>query len=132
MLELTETTLVTDIEAVRQLMLNLKANGFAFSIDDFGTGYSSLAYLQSLPIAELKIDKRFVDGIENEENDSAKGIVKLIVDMASVLKTQTVAEGVETEQQSQYLRAIGCDALQGFLKSKPLETTDWLAALNAG
>ena len=132
MLELTETTLVTDIEAVRQLMLNLKASGFAFSIDDFGTGYSSLAYLQSLPIAELKIDKRFVDGIENEESDSAKGIVKLIVDMASVLKTQTVAEGVETEQQSQYLRAIGCDALQGFLKSKPLETADWLAALNAG
>lgn len=130
MLELTETTLVTDIEAVRQLMLDLKSCGFAFSIDDFGTGYSSLAYLQSLPIAELKIDKRFVDGIDEQGDDSAKGIVKLIVDMANVLHTKTVAEGVESAHQAEYLTSIGCDAIQGFLKSKPLEVSDWIDKLS--
>ncbi|BBN82547.1 hypothetical protein PA25_25320 [Pseudoalteromonas sp. A25] len=128
MLELTETTLVTDIKLVKRVMHMLKASGFNFSIDDFGTGYSSLSYLKELPIAELKIDKYFVDDILSG-NDSAGNIVKVIVDMASALKVECVAEGVETKKQLDFLTQAGCDLYQGYYFSRPLQVQDWLDLL---
>ncbi|WP_100641394.1 EAL and GGDEF domain-containing protein [Alteromonas facilis] len=127
-LELTETALITNIDAVTTMMTELKAQGFYFSIDDFGTGYSSLAYLKSLPIDELKIDKQFIDMID-EDKKTSTSIVNLIIDMAAVLNVSTVAEGVETEVQYDYLQSKNCHAVQGYLLSKPLEEQAWFEAL---
>lgn len=123
-LELTETTLVADLELVKNTMCELNELGFGFSIDDFGTGYSSLAYLKELPIVELKIDKYFVDDIAT--NDGKKfAIVDAIIDMAKALGVKSVAEGVENEQQYHYLKKRGCDLYQGYFFSKPLKSDDW-------
>lgn len=125
MLELTETTLVSDIELVKQVMGSITEKGFQFSIDDFGTGYSSLSYLKELPISELKIDKYFVDDILARNDHSAGKIVNLVIDMAKALGVQCVAEGVETVQQVDFLSHRGCDLYQGYYFSKPLNKDDW-------
>lgn len=131
MLELTETTLVSDIELVKRKMLALAQSGFVFSVDDFGTGYSSLSYIKELPISELKIDKYFVDGIGHEDGFAATNIVNVVIDMAKALDLEVVAEGVETQAQCDYLQKRGCDAIQGYLLSKPLSVDDWLNKLQA-
>ncbi|KTF18124.1 bifunctional diguanylate cyclase/phosphodiesterase [Pseudoalteromonas sp. H105] len=123
-LELTETTLISDIALVKQVMFDLSLIGFEFSIDDFGTGYSSLNYLKDLPISELKIDKCFIDTISKEQ--SPKNIIRLIIDMAKIMEVITVAEGVESITQYNYLKKCGCDLIQGYLLSKPLAEDDWL------
>ncbi len=87
-------------------------------MDDFGTGYSSLSYLKRLPLDTLKIDRSFVSELENNSDDAA--ICAAIIAMAHSLDLQVVAEGVETQQQLDYLRAQGCDEIQGFFISKPL------------
>lgn len=125
-LELTETTLVSDIELVKTTMLELNEMGFRFSIDDFGTGYSSLSYLKALPIAELKIDKFFIDGITDTQDASSRTIVNMIIDMAKALGVNSVAEGVEEHAQYTYLKQRGCDLFQGYLFSKPLSVSQWL------
>ncbi|WP_404344198.1 EAL domain-containing protein [Pseudoalteromonas mariniglutinosa] len=124
-LEITETTLVADLEYVKATMLALNALGFRFSIDDFGTGYSSLSYLKELPIAELKIDKYFVDALADQDDTSSQTIVNMIINMAKALGVNSVAEGVESEQQYIYLKQRGCDLFQGYYFSKPVDIATW-------
>lgn len=96
------------------------------SIDDFGTGYSSLSYLQRFPIDLIKIDRSFIWSMG--QNDDDRAIVAAIIDMATSLRMKVVAEGVETEEQYEFLQQLGCHAVQGFLFSKPLPA-DQLTAL---
>ena len=103
--------------------------GIRFSIDDFGTGYSSLAYLKELPIAELKIDKYFVDDITQQTSDERHAIVDAIINMAKAIGVSCVAEGVEIKEQYEYLKARGCDLYQGYYFSKPLTLSDWRVLL---
>ena len=117
-LEITETLLVRGPEVVIPIMNKLVAMGFALSLDDFGTGYSSLAYLKRFPITTLKIDRTFVTGIPDDMNDCA--IAQAIVTMGKQLRQEIVAEGVETVEQMEFLRNLGCDQLQGFLFSPPV------------
>jgi diguanylate cyclase (GGDEF)-like protein/PAS domain S-box-containing protein len=117
-LELTESMLVDNVEAIISSMNALKKVGVSFELDDFGTGYSSLQYLKRLPLHQLKIDQSFVRDIKNDKSD--KAIVRTIVKMAQGLGLEVIAEGVETEEQLQQLRKIGCLCYQGYLFSKPL------------
>jgi PAS domain S-box-containing protein/diguanylate cyclase (GGDEF)-like protein len=130
MLELTETTLVTDMSSVRHVMSSLAKSGIAFSIDDFGTGYSSLAYLKELPISEIKIDKYFVDDIKENCANTNYTIVDAIINIAKALDVHCIAEGVETQIQFDYLKRKGCNLYQGYLLSKPVDKHAWLASLN--
>jgi len=116
-LEFTESLLMDNSEAVIAKMGRLSDLGIQLSIDDFGTGYSSLTYLKSLPIKILKIDQSFVQDLATEANVV---ITKAIVSLAKTLKFKTVVEGVETEEQKNFMKALGCDVMQGYLFSKPL------------
>ncbi|MDC8831711.1 putative bifunctional diguanylate cyclase/phosphodiesterase [Alteromonas gilva] len=124
MLEITETTLVSSIDLVRERMEELGQLGFSFSIDDFGTGYSSLSYLKELPISELKIDRYFVDEITYKDDDVP--IVNSIIDLAQALKVSNVAEGIENDFQRDYLLSRGCQFFQGYYFSRPLPEKAWL------
>ncbi|NVK56091.1 MAG: EAL domain-containing protein [Alteromonadaceae bacterium] len=128
MLEITETTLVSSIDLVRERMEELGQLGFSFSIDDFGTGYSSLSYLKELPISELKIDRYFVDEI-TLHNDNVP-IVNSIIDLALALGVSTVAEGIESDFQRDYLLKKGCEYFQGYFFSRPLPEKAWLDYVN--
>ncbi|MEW6678503.1 MAG: EAL domain-containing protein [Pseudomonadota bacterium] len=122
-LEITENVLLENAAAVTEKMQRLRNRGVRFSIDDFGTGYSSLAYLNRLPIDELKIDRSFVAPIEHDENAAA--ICDTFIGLAHLLGLRVVAEGVETEAQRQRLnRTHACDALQGYLFGKPAPLED--------
>ncbi len=116
--EMTESLLIAHTEASVAVLTALKALGIHISVDDFGTGYSSLSYLKRFPIDVLKIDQSFVRDITTDPDDAA--IVRAIVALAHSLRLRTVAEGVETEAQLEYLRAQGCDEIQGYLLSHPL------------
>jgi diguanylate cyclase (GGDEF)-like protein len=126
-LELTESALLNDFEAALATLHALSNIGFRLAMDDFGTGYSSLAYLQQLPLDELKIDRSFVSALQPSVPDPLAGF---IVDIGRRLGMATIAEGVETEQQRARLGAMGCDTLQGYLICRPLpeaEFLHWLA-----
>jgi diguanylate cyclase (GGDEF)-like protein/PAS domain S-box-containing protein len=116
-LELTESVIMDSPERAIELMKRLAALGVGFSVDDFGTGYSSLAYLKRFPIERLKIDRSFVQDLGADDDDAA--ICQSIIGLAHSLDICTVAEGVETEQQAAWLRARGCDELQGYLLARP-------------
>ncbi|MFA7291808.1 MAG: EAL domain-containing protein [Rhodocyclaceae bacterium] len=122
-LEITESLLVRGAETVIPVMNSLVAMGLGLSLDDFGTGYSSLAYLKRFPISTLKIDRAFVIGIPDDENDCA--IARAIITMGSQLRQEIVAEGVESEAQLAFLRSLGCDQLQGYLFSPPVPAGDF-------
>jgi len=128
MLEITESLIIKDINGVIEKMQLLKQRGIRFSIDDFGTGYSSLAYLQRMPIDQLKIDRSFVQEITHNENDAA--IVNAIIAMAGSLNLDIIAEGVETLEQIDYLAGCGCNAFQGYWFSRPLSGTEALSKLD--
>jgi PAS domain S-box-containing protein/diguanylate cyclase (GGDEF)-like protein len=125
MLEITETAIIIDMAVVKTTMNELAKQGFNFSIDDFGTGYSNLAYLKELPIAEVKIDKYFIDDINANHLEKSYAIVDAIIEMARALGVKSVAEGVETDAQFSYLRSKGCALYQGYLFSKPIDMNDW-------
>lgn len=114
--ELTETVDEVESDLLVRFMEELKGYNVSMSIDDFGTGYSSLNMLRSFPVDVLKIDKSFIDNLE--END--KIVLSNIINMATELQMEVVAEGVETMQQLEYLRENNCRVVQGFLFDKPL------------
>ncbi len=117
-LEITESSVMVNPEICIEKMLSLKKEGIVFSIDDFGTGYSSLSYLKRFPITTLKIDRSFVmDAMDNRDDQE---IIRSIVAMAKNLEIETVAEGVETEEQSRFLTGLGCNTLQGYYFGKPM------------
>ncbi len=118
MLEMTEGSMISDFEDTKQKMEALQKLGIGMAIDDFGTGYSSLVYLKNLPIDQIKIDRGFVRDIETDAND--KTIVETIIAMARHLRLQVVAEGVETQQQLEFLQDHGCDIYQGYYFSPPV------------
>lgn len=128
-LELTESVLIAGLEPVAKKMAELTALGIRFSLDDFGTGFSSLAYLRSLPVAELKIDRSFVAGITESDRDAA--LVRSIRALAQDLGLRTVAEGVEMPAQFAFLHEVGCEVFQGWLFGRPLPLAEFEAALSA-
>ena len=129
-LELTESILLHDSESVNVSLQALKAMGVALSIDDFGTGYSNLSYLKSLAVDKLKIDQSFVRGLGEDAGNSA--IVKAIVQLGHTLQLSVLAEGVESAQQLALLESFGCDEVQGYLFSKPMEAVQLAGLLVAG
>ena len=127
-LEITESALMTEPARVLETMNELRAMGFRFSIDDFGTGYSSLAYLQRLPVEEIKIDRSFVGELSNNAGSGA--IVRATIELAGGLGLDVVAEGVEDESTWQSLGRLGCSTAQGYFLSRPMpasEVESWLA-----
>ncbi len=116
-LEITETTLVEDVASADANIKAAEDLGIRLAIDDFGTGYSSLSYLRRFPVGMLKIDRSFVDGLGREAEDEI--IIETVIRMASSLGLEVVAEGVETQQQAEMLRALGCHYLQGYLYGRP-------------
>ena len=117
-LEITESTAMRDVHATLAILEKLHEMGVQISIDDFGTGYSSLLYLKRLPASELKIDRGFVCDLAHDTEDAA--IISAIVALGHTLNLRIVAEGVETEEQQEFLSRLGCTALQGFLFAKPM------------
>ena len=122
-LEITEGSVMTDPDATLSILRRLHEMGYQLSIDDFGTGYSSLAYLKEMPLAELKIDRSFVQDIMISENDDV--IVNATINLAHNLGLHVTAEGVETEEVFDKLKDYGCDIAQGFLLSKPIAVKDF-------
>ena len=116
-IEITENMSLVDLAKARQIIDELNAKGFSTSVDDFGMGYSSLNYLQELPISELKIDRNFTMKLHDA---GTYAIVKAILQIAHALHIDTVAEGVETDEQARMLEELGCNTGQGYLFSKPL------------
>jgi EAL domain-containing protein (putative c-di-GMP-specific phosphodiesterase class I) len=126
-LELTESLLMEDNEANRNVLASLAAMGVRVAIDDFGTGHSSLSYLKRFDVDTLKIDRSFVAELPQDAEDAA--IATAIVAMGHSLHMKVVAEGVETDAQADFLLALGCDEMQGYLLSRPLpapQLTAWL------
>jgi EAL domain-containing protein (putative c-di-GMP-specific phosphodiesterase class I) len=126
--EVTEDALLMEPERAAEVLGQLSRLGSTISVDDFGTGHFSLRRLMRLPIDELKIDRSLVLGLPNDEEDRA--IARSIIHLAHQMGLQVVAEGVETKEQWQRLRSMGCERAQGFLISKPLAARDipaWLA-----
>ncbi len=117
-LEITESVLIENFKDVIEKLQILRSYGIRISLDDFGTGYSSLSYIKGLPIDTLKIDKSFIDTIITDEN--TKIITESIIYMVKKLGLETIAEGVETQDQLRYLQDIGCDCIQGFLLGRPM------------
>ncbi len=126
-LEITESTLMHNIDRVIGIMDRITAMGVTLSLDDFGTGYSSLSYLKRFPIDTLKIDRSFTTGIPGDANDCA--IASTIISIAQQLKHKVIAEGVETVEQLSFLKRSGCDEVQGYLFSRPLPPAEFEAAL---
>jgi diguanylate cyclase (GGDEF)-like protein/PAS domain S-box-containing protein len=129
-LELTESMLVGDTEQLSETLVALKALGLRLVLDDFGTGYSSLSYLTRLPLDSLKVDRSFVDGLGTESRDTA--VTEAIIAMSRALSLRVVGEGAETEQQVAELARLGCDLVQGFYFSRPVEAEEITRMLTDG
>ncbi|NOR57450.1 MAG: EAL domain-containing protein, partial [Sulfurimonas sp.] len=127
--EITESGLMQDPESSIEKLNMLKELGIEIAIDDFGTGYSSLAYLKRLPVNKLKIDQSFTSSIPADKDDMA--IVKAIISLSKSLNMKTIAEGVETQAQKEFMCANGCDEIQGYLYSKPLISEEMRAFIVA-
>jgi EAL domain-containing protein (putative c-di-GMP-specific phosphodiesterase class I) len=121
-LEITESLLIVDEQVAIERMHSLKRLGFTLAIDDFGTGYSSFSYLSRFPVDKLKIDRSFVVNMQNGQRDVA--LVAAMVDVAQQLGIIVIAEGVESEQERNALRELGCDQIQGYLYGKPMTAAE--------
>ncbi|HVF65117.1 MAG TPA: EAL domain-containing protein [Casimicrobiaceae bacterium] len=121
-LEITESVIITHPERAVATLVRLKQMGVSITVDDFGTGYSSLSYLARLPIQGVKIDQRFVHGLEQNRNDEA--ITQAIIALSHSLGLRVIAEGVETAAQLEYLKRRGCEEAQGFFIARPLEAPE--------
>ncbi len=126
-LEVTETTLMTNVVTASETLNKFGQHGLGLSIDDFGTGYSSLSRITDLPVTILKVDRAFITDIE--ENDSHRTITGAIIDMAHRLNLKVTAEGVETTGQLNALQAMGCELIQGYYFYKPMPAQDFLALI---
>jgi EAL domain-containing protein (putative c-di-GMP-specific phosphodiesterase class I) len=132
-LEIHESLLIRNIERTLRILTQLKALGVRIAIDDFGAGYSSLATLQRFPLDTIKIDRSFIRDIGSHAADSS--LAKAIIEMGKNLSLTVVAQGVETKEQAEFLRAHACDELQGFYFNKPLsaqKSTELLRAQDNG
>ena len=117
-LEITETVLMRNPDATVKLLTELKGLGVRVAVDDFGTGYSSLAYLRQFPVDLLKIDRTFITGLAL--SSEAQALAHTLIQLGKALGLQTLAEGVEHDNQVEQLRLEGCDLVQGFLFARPL------------
>ncbi len=126
-LEMTESGLMQNQNKVMELLNNIRALGVRFAIDDFGTGYSSLSYLKHFPLDSLKIDKSFIDDIPHQQDDME--IAATIITMGHMLGFKVMAEGVETVEQLAFLQDKGCDAYQGYIKSKAVPADEFVELL---
>ncbi|WP_432546254.1 putative bifunctional diguanylate cyclase/phosphodiesterase [Kineococcus sp. SYSU DK004] len=147
-LEVTETALASDLRACREVLEELRRDGARVAVDDFGTGYSSLAYLKDLPVDHLKVDRSFVRDLDarprprpgavpgarpgDQRGGPARAVAAAVVSLARTLGLGVVAEGVETPEQDAVLAELGCEAVQGYLYSRPLEPAALLALLRSG
>ncbi|HYK19397.1 MAG TPA: EAL domain-containing protein [Pyrinomonadaceae bacterium] len=129
-LELTESSIMTNLESGVRTLCALQGSGVRISVDDFGTGFSSLAYLKRLPLDVLKIDRSFVHEASTDPDDAA--LVMAIITLAHNLRLKVVAEGVESEDQLRFLHLLRCDEIQGYLFSKPLPAADFQRLLCEG
>ncbi len=121
-IEITESLLIEDAQAIMTELEQLRLAGLRISLDDFGTGYSSLSLLQTLPIDELKIDRTFIQDMESDRH--ARQLVQSIIGIGSSRGLSLMAEGVETEAQLELLQSLGCEAFQGFLLARPMSAAD--------
>lgn len=131
-LEITETLLMQPAKELDERLGELAAMGLSFSLDDFGTGYSSLGYIKRLPISKIKLDKSFVTDLPGNSEDEA--VARATLSIAKDLGLKTVAEGVETAEQRDYLVSSGCDCLQGYLYARPMvaqDCEDWIRKYTA-
>ncbi len=124
-LEITEGAVMKNVEFIIATLHELRSMGVGISVDDFGTGYSSLSYLKRFPIDSVKIDRSFVRDLANDPSDAA--IVTTVIAMARSLNLKVIAEGVETEEQLEFLRRRGCDEIQGYLISRPVSPAAFVA-----
>ena len=127
-LEITESTIMEELDSALETMQTLSRLGYKISIDDFGTGYSSLEYLKRFPVDNLKIDRAFIKDVVTDTGDAT--IVRAAISMAHGMGLQVVAEGVETEEQLLFLRNLRCDLIQGFLLGVPLPAKDVIALID--
>ena len=127
-IEITERTVTDDFDKVKNIMQYLSEKGIHFYLDDFGTGYSSLNLLKELPVDIIKIDKSFLD--ETESSETSKIIIRKTVELTQELDITVVCEGVETENQADYLRGIRCDVAQGYLYARPMPMDDFETLLD--
>jgi EAL domain-containing protein (putative c-di-GMP-specific phosphodiesterase class I) len=116
-LEITESVVMDDPKLVVAALDDLKRHGFSIAIDDFGTGFSSLSYLQQLPLDRIKVDREFIKDI----GEGGDGIIaETVIKLGQKLGLETIAEGIETQEQLDYIESLGCDESQGFLHAKPM------------
>jgi EAL domain-containing protein (putative c-di-GMP-specific phosphodiesterase class I) len=128
-LEITETTMMTNVDAAADILRRLRALGVRIAIDDFGSGYSSLSYLRNLPIDQLKIDQEFIAGLERQSQ--ARAIVRAVIALAQALQIEIVAEGIESSAQATHLRNWGCELGQGFHFGRPMSANQATALLDS-
>ena len=121
-LEITETVIMDDVENTQNMLSKLRDLGIKLAIDDFGTGYSSLSYLTKFPVDHLKIDRSFIQGLGIDRDSNA--LVRSIIALAQSLRMRTIAEGIETREHVHALKVLGCEELQGFLFSRPIQKSE--------
>jgi len=126
-LEVTESAAMLNPEESLKILGKLSELGVRIAIDDFGTGYSSLSYLKRIPANTIKIDKTFVDGLGQKQDAT---IVRAVIALARALEKETIAEGIETGEQFDVIKAMGCDSAQGYWVSRPIEADAMLSLLS--
>jgi hypothetical protein len=130
-LEITEGVFLSNDDHVHDMIASLKSIGVKLALDDFGTGYSSLSYLQRVPFDKIKIDRSFVTGASDQQGRNA-ALIRAMVGLASDLKMETTAEGVETQEELALVRSLGCSLVQGYIFGKPMPSEKALELAQKG